>query len=234
LVPALQVALVAFWNPPTTMPLVLHSAQKGRDGQAAANTHYRWKSLDEISPEAVLVLLAAEDMDFFTHRGFDWPQIRLSVIQLLAGHRKPSGASTITQQSARSLFLWQGRSWVRKALEAYYTVWMEFLLDKRRILELYANVIEVAEGIYGLEAGAQHYYAKSASELSRPEAIALASLLPAPRHRNPLHPNAAVILRQSVLRERMERLSPTLLRELRFIGVSLPPTSGAEQALTSP
>lgn len=220
LVPALQVGIVAFWNPPSTVPLLLHSAQQRQVGRVMGIPHYQWKSLDEISPGAVLALLAAEDMDFFNHRGFDWSQIRLSVIQGMAGHPKPSGASTITQQCARSLFLWQGRSWLRKGLEAYYAIWMELLLDKRRILELYANVIEVAEGVYGLEAGARHYYAKSAAELSQTEAVALASLLPAPRHRNPLHPSAAVILRQSVIRERIDRLPSKLLHDLRSIGVT--------------
>jgi monofunctional biosynthetic peptidoglycan transglycosylase len=112
------------------------------------------------------------------------------------------GASTITQQSARSLFLWQGRSWIRKGLEAYYTIWMELLLSKRRILELYVNVIEFGDGIYGIEAAAQHYYGKSARDLTREEAAMLAAILPAPRRWNPLAPNRIAKSRwEMILRE---------------------------------
>ena len=230
-VPALQVGFVAFVNPPTTLPLVLRSFQKHPSGQALPDARYQWKSLDEISTEAVLALLAAEDMEFFDHRGFDWPQIRLSLIRGMAGHQKPSGASTITQQCARSLLLWQGRSWLRKGLEAYYSVWMELLLTKRRILELYANVIKVGEGIYGLEAGACHYYGKASAELSRAEAVALASVLPAPRRRNPLTPGAEVVLRQTIIQNRIDQTQTRLLHGLRSIGMTRAEASSSSGAV---
>ena len=118
---------------------------------------------------------------------------------------KPArGASTITQQCARSLFLWQGRSWFRKSLEAYYTVWMELLLSKGRILELYVNVIELGDGIYGIEAAAQKYYGVSADKLTREQAAMLVAIMPNPKQWNPLQPSERVLKRKELVLQRLE------------------------------
>ena len=124
------------------------------------------------------------------------------------------GASTITNQCARSIFLWQGRSWLRKGLESYYTLWMEALLPKRRILELYANVIEMGPGIYGVEAAAQHFFGVSARGLTREQSAMLAAVLPNPKGWNPAQPNRALRVRQQRIlrRERSARFPANLLR----------------------
>jgi monofunctional biosynthetic peptidoglycan transglycosylase len=117
--------------------------------------------------------------------------------------RKPArGASTITQQCARSLFLWQNRSWIRKGFEAYYTVLMELMLSKARILELYANVIEFGDGIYGVEAAAQYYYHVPASQLTREQSAMLTAIMPNPRQYDPLKPSEYVLKRREMILEK--------------------------------
>src|ERR1043165_6511768 len=124
------------------------------------------------------------------------------------------GASTITNQCARSIFLWQGRSWIRKGLESYYTIWMELLLPKRRILELYANVIEMGRGIYGVEAASRHYFGVSARALTREQSAMLAAVLPNPTSWDPAHPGMTLRWRQQRIlqRERSANFPEKLLR----------------------
>jgi monofunctional biosynthetic peptidoglycan transglycosylase len=124
------------------------------------------------------------------------------------------GASTITNQCARSIFLWQGRSWIRKGLESYYTIWMEALLPKRRILELYANVIEMGPGIYGVEAASQHYFGVSARGLTKEQSAMLAAVLPNPKHWDPTEPGGTLRWRQRRIlqRERTANFPERLLR----------------------
>src|SRR5690606_36322439 len=117
--------------------------------------------------------------------GFDWKGIKISIENSKATGAPPRGASTITQQCARSLFLWLGRSWVRKGLEAYYTMWMELLLSKRRIMELYINVIEFGNGVYGLETAAHYHYNCRASGLTVEQISQLLAVMPSPRRWNP-------------------------------------------------
>src|SRR3954468_19493740 len=112
------------------------------------------------------------------------------------------GASTITNQCARSIFLWQGRSWIRKGLESYYTIWMEILLSKRRIMELYANVIEMGRGIYGVEAASQFYFGVSARDLTREQSAILAAVLPNPKGWDPRNPGPVLRWRQRRILER--------------------------------
>ena len=127
------------------------------------------------------------------------------------------GVSTITMQCARSIFLWQGRSWLRKGLESYYTFWMETLLSKRRILELYANVIEIGPGIYGVEAASQHYFGVSAIRLTREQSAMLAAVLPNPKRWDPTKPAAALRRRQQriLLREEQANFPRNLLQSAR-------------------
>lgn len=182
LVPPLQVGLAGLRQPSTTGPILMRWANGKLTSVAQPRTQFVWRNLDEVPSDFLKAALAGEDGLFFEHRGFDWAQIRSALNQAVAQGRAPrGGTSTMTQQCARSLFLWQGRSWVRKALEAYYTFWMEVLLSKRRILELYVNVIEFGDGVYGVEAGAQHHFGISAVQLTREQAIQLASVLPSPK-----------------------------------------------------
>jgi monofunctional biosynthetic peptidoglycan transglycosylase len=136
--------------------------------------------LDEISPHARLAVIAAEDQLFAEHGGFDVRSIERALEESGAAEGRPRGASTITQQAAKNVFLWQGRSWLRKGLEAYFTVLIELVWGKRRVLEVYLNAIEMGPGVFGIEAAAQHYFGKPASRLTRREAALIASILPNP------------------------------------------------------
>jgi monofunctional glycosyltransferase len=138
-------------------------------------------SLKNISPQARLAVMASEDQLFPDHDGFDWKSIKKAMKQ---NKRKPArvrGASTISQQVAKNVFLWQGRSWVRKGLEVYFTFMIEKLWGKERILEVYLNVAEMGKGVFGIEAASRYYYKKSAKKLTRREAAQIAAVLPNPK-----------------------------------------------------
>ncbi|MCS6990272.1 MAG: monofunctional biosynthetic peptidoglycan transglycosylase [Chitinophagales bacterium] len=137
--------------------------------------------IGDISPAARLAIIAAEDQTFASHVGFDWESIRKAWAINQRKGKTVRGASTITQQVAKNVFLWQGRSWLRKALEAYFTACIELLYSKKRILELYLNVIEMGKGIYGIECAAQHFFDKPASRLTEKEAAMIAASLPNPK-----------------------------------------------------
>ena len=168
--------------------------QYGRDRLLAsdpgARLQHRWVPYDQISDDLKRAVVAAEDSRFLDHQGFDVDAIEEAAEKNLRGGRIRHGGSTITQQLARNLFLSPRRTYVRKAQEAVITMMIERLLDKRRILEIYLNVIEWGSGIYGAEAAAQHYYGKSAAELAPEEAARLAAMIPSPRlyTRNPTTP----------------------------------------------
>src|SRR5207245_8279646 len=149
LIPAMQVAVVRFIHPPLTLPMLIEKGGAILSRAPKDPLLYRWIDLPQIPEMFLEHLWISEDQRFFQHEGFDWKEMDLAVEE---GERKGKpvrGASTITNQCARSIFLWQGRSWIRKGLESYYTIWMEALLPKRRILELYANVIEMGPGSTG-------------------------------------------------------------------------------------
>jgi monofunctional biosynthetic peptidoglycan transglycosylase len=149
-----------------------------------------------------------EDSRFFSHDGFDWIEMEEAIQRAERRHRPVQGVSTISNQCARSLFLWQGRSWIRKGLEAYYTFLMEHLLSKQRILELYVNVIELGDGIYGIEKAAQHYYQVPAKQLTRSQCAMLAAMLPFPRGWNPLNPSPRLRVRYGLVLRRMNAGGP--------------------------
>ena len=136
--------------------------------------------LEDISPHARLAVIAAEDQLFAEHGGFDVRSIEKAIEHNASGSGNLRGASTISQQTAKNVFLWQGRSWLRKGLEAYYTLLIELIWGKPRILEVYLNVIETGPGVFGFEQAAQHHFGKPASQLTRREAALIASILPNP------------------------------------------------------
>ncbi|OLY94619.1 monofunctional biosynthetic peptidoglycan transglycosylase [Cnuella takakiae] len=136
---------------------------------------------DELSPNIKLAVMASEDQVFPDHGGFDWKSIDRAIKHNDKKPQKVRGASTISQQTAKNVFLWQGRSWVRKGLEVYFTKMIEWIWGKERILEMYVNVIEMGPGIYGAEAAAQNYFNKPASKLTRREAAMIAACLPNPK-----------------------------------------------------
>jgi len=202
-IPAVQVALVSFVHPPVTVPMVIHKVVSHFQSAGESN-QYHWVGLTNVPAAFIAGVWVMEDCRFFDHSGFDWQQIRIAREEARASGKPPRGASTITQQCARSLFLWQGRSWVRKGMEAYYTVLIEALLSKHRILELYVNVIELGNGVYGVDAAARKFYGVPASQLSDEQAAMLVAILPNPRQWDPLQPNERVSKRQALVLERLK------------------------------
>ena len=169
---------------------------------------YRWRDYDAISRQLALAVVAAEDQRFPEHDGFDFRQIRKAMDDAERG-RRSRGASTISQQVAKNLFLWSGRSWVRKGLEAWFTVLIETAWPKRRILEVYLNVAEFGRGIYGAEAAAQAFFRKPAARLTRDEAARLAAVLPNPLRFHAERPSNYVQRRQVEIARQMAALGGT-------------------------
>ena len=170
-------------NPPVTALMIIRKVENGTPIEK------KWKELDDISPYMVSCAVAAEDRNFLGHRGFDWEAIQQAIDERESGRRK-RGASTISQQTAKNVFLWPKQSWIRKGGEVYFTFLIETFWSKERIMEVYLNVIEMGDGIYGAEAAAQHYFGKSADNLSRREAALITAAYPDPMDRDPGHPSA--------------------------------------------
>lgn len=200
----LLVIVLRFVSPPASALMVERRIGSWfREGSYSPK--YRWVSLDKISPAMSAAVIASEDQNFPEHFGFDLP-----AIQRALGHNTKStrtkGASTITQQTAKNLFLWSSRSWLRKGVEAYFTVLLETLWSKRRILETYLNIVEFGDGIYGVEAASQHYFRKPASRLNSEEAAILAAVLPNPRRYRVTNPGPHVSERQQWILQQMRQL----------------------------
>jgi monofunctional glycosyltransferase len=171
--------------------------------------HKTWVPLEAIAPVLPYAVIGAEDNRFCEHAGFDWKELGGQIDAALAGgHAR--GASTITMQTAKNLFLWPGRDLVRKALEAWFTPQIELLWPKRRIVEVYLNVAEFGPGIYGAEAAARTYFGKSAAGLGKREAALLAAVLPSPRSWSPARPTKYLESRARTIRTRIDQLGPML------------------------
>jgi monofunctional biosynthetic peptidoglycan transglycosylase len=175
------------------------------EGGRCARIDYDWVGWDSISRHAKLAVLAAEDQRFASHAGFDVKEIRDAVAERRAGARA-RGASTITQQVAKNLFLWPAPSFVRKGLEAWLTLWIEALWPKRRILEVYLNVAQMGPCTFGVEAAARRWFGSSAARLSADQAALLAAVLPNPARRRVEAPSPAVRARAARIRREMGRL----------------------------
>lgn len=143
----------------------------------------QWRALDRIDPNMARAAIAAEDSSFCSHNGFDYDSIAAAMYRNAKGGKVLRGGSTISQQTAKNVFLWQGGGYFRKGLEAYFTVLIELIWPKRRIMEVYLNVAETGIGTYGAEAGAQRYFNHGADQLSRAEAARIAAVLPLPKKR---------------------------------------------------
>ena len=178
-----------FVDPPGTPLMTVRRVEARLAGRPVAPVRYRWLGWRQLPDDFLRGAWASEDARFFQHHGFDWREFHAAMAVSERTGRPPRGTSTISMQCARSLFLWQGRSYVRKGLEAYYTFWMEALLSKRRILELYANVVELGDGVYGVGAAAERWFERPAGELTREECTALEAMLPAPRRWDPRRPS---------------------------------------------
>lgn len=164
----------------------------------------RWTPLDEISPKLVRSVMTSEDARFCLHDGIDWRQMDHVISDALAGE-ETRGASTITMQSVKNLFLWNGRSFLRKALEAPLALYFDAVLPKRRIMEIYLNIAEWGPHLYGAEAAAEHYYKRPAADLSGRQAALMAVTLPNPRERNPARPSSEVRRLAAIIGRRARR-----------------------------
>ncbi|GAA3913988.1 monofunctional biosynthetic peptidoglycan transglycosylase [Chitinophaga oryziterrae] len=172
----LYLILLRWVNPPITITMISNwFGLLGTDKKF----HKTWADYDEISQHSKLAVLASEDQLFPDHNGFDFKSIE-KAMKHNQKSKKIRGASTISQQVAKNVFLWQGRSWLRKGLEVYFTFMIEKLWGKQRILEMYLNVAQMGDGIYGIEAASQQYYQKSAASLNREQAAMIAACLPNP------------------------------------------------------
>jgi monofunctional glycosyltransferase len=203
LIPVLEVLYVRFFNPPITTLMIFRRVEAMITRKYRGDIHFRWIPLEKVPDDFLEGVWQMEDSRFFSHDGFDWIEMEEAIQRAERRHRPVQGVSTITNQCARSLFLWQGRSWIRKGLEAYYTFLMEHLLTKQRILELYVNVIELGDGIYGIEEAAEHYYQVPAKQLTRSESAILAAMLPFPRGWDPHNPSPRLRARYNLVLRRM-------------------------------
>jgi monofunctional glycosyltransferase len=198
------VLMFRFLSPPVSA-LMIERRIDSWSGTTRYSPTYKWVPFDRIAPVMAVAVIAAEDQNFYQHHGFDWGAIQRA-IDYNENSDRTRGASTITQQTVKNLFLWSGRDWIRKGAEAYFTVLLESFWNKNRILETYLNIVEFGDGIYGAEAAAQTYFGKSASRLSAEEAALLAAVLPNPHRLKVQRPSAYVRERQQWILEQMNQL----------------------------
>lgn len=208
--PVLVFSVVPTWT--SSFMLRYQAERLGSERKLPALQH-DWVSWEEIAPAAKLAVIAAEDQKFPEHFGFDIEAIE-KALEYNRHSRRTRGASTLTQQVAKNLFLWPGRSWFRKGLEVGYTLLIETLWSKRRVLEVYLNVAEFGRGVYGVEAAAQKYFRKPAAQLSAQEAALLAAVLPSPARLRVDAPSAYVQNRAAWIRGQMNGLGYETLDSL--------------------
>ncbi|MBP1540686.1 MAG: monofunctional biosynthetic peptidoglycan transglycosylase [Prevotella sp.] len=195
------------WMPVLTTPLMfIRCYQQLKSGEELA-WHHQWVSIDEIAPALPQAVMASEDARFLEHHGFDYKAIeRAAMRNIKHPEKRRLGASTISQQTAKNVFLWPGRSWLRKGFEVYFTVLIELFWTKERIMEVYLNSIEMGRGIYGAEAVARHHFGTSADQLSRAQCALIAVSLPNPLRFNSAQPSGYMLKRQQ-----------RILREMKFV-----------------
>ena len=200
----LAVILFRFINPPVTFLMIERGFERKSDGKPW-KIDKQWVSFDQIADPMKKAAVAAEDQTFLENHGFDFNAIE-KAIQKNEHSKKLIGGSTITQQTAKNVFLWPGRSIIRKAFEAWFTMLMDVFWSKKRVMEVYLNEIEMGDGIYGVEAASQAYFHKSASALSNSEAAAIASIWPNPLKWSATDPSDYVRHRQYLIKKNMRRL----------------------------
>ena len=195
------------WVPVYFTPLMFIRLAQQKAANQELTLHHHWVPLDEIAPSLPLAVMASEDAHFLEHHGFDFKAIEKAAMRNIKHpDRRKHGASTISQQTAKNVFLWPGRSWVRKGFEVYFTGLIELVWSKERIMEVYLNSIEMGDGIYGADAVAQWHFGTTAKELTKRQCALIAVSLPNPRRFNSASPSAYMLKRQT-----------RILREMRFV-----------------
>jgi len=193
---------------PFTSLMIIRCAQQKIAGKEV-RMYKKWKSLENISSKLSLAVVASEDQNYLEHDGFDVKAIE-DAMKYNERHKKKKGASTISQQTAKNVFLWPSRSWVRKGFEVYFTFLIEKLWSKERIMEVYLNVIEMGDGIYGAEAASQAYFNKSAKNISASQAALIAAILPNPVKWKLSNPPAFIYAKQRWILQQMNNLGGQL------------------------
>lgn len=206
LMTVLQVAVLRFIDPPFSAFMLTRQWEAWGQAEFGFRIAYDWRDLDEMSDQVPVALIASEDQNFATHFGFDIKAIEKARKNNERG-RRVKGGSTISQQTAKNLFLWSGRSWIRKGVEAWYTLLIEAMWPKHRIIEVYANIAEFGDGVYGAQAAARSYFGKDARQLSAAEAARMAAVLPSPRRYSIVRPGPYV-----------QRRAAAIQRQMRYIG----------------
>jgi len=201
----LLVMLLKWINPPTSSIMIQRKIEAVVLWNERQMIAYEWFSYNDISKQMAIAVIAAEDQNFPFHFGFDFEQIEKAIEQHERG-RRLRGASTITQQVAKNLFLWEGRSFIRKGFEAYFTVLIELLWSKERILEVYLNIIEMGDMIFGVGAASQIYFKKLPAKLTRSQAALIAATIPNPKRFSAKNPSGYVFRRQSWILGQMSSL----------------------------
>lgn len=184
--------------------MFIRCAEQIKEGETLKLKH-TWTPLDKMSKYMPVAVIASEDQRFLNHHGFDYQAIEQAARHNRTGKRM-HGGSTITQQTAKNVFLWPGRSWLRKGLEAYFTVLIEMMWSKERIMEVYLNSIEMGNGIYGAQAVAKEHFGKEAAELSRDDCALIAATLPNPRTYSSKNPSSYMLKRQRQIKQQMKHI----------------------------
>ncbi|WP_368607720.1 monofunctional biosynthetic peptidoglycan transglycosylase [Pseudomonas fulva] len=211
---SIVLVLVFRWVPPPCTALMLERKVQSWVSGEPIDLQREWVSWDHISDDLKVAVIAGEDQKFASHWGFDIPAIQAALAFNERGGNV-RGASTLTQQVAKNLFLWPGRSWLRKGLEAWFTGLMELLWTKQRILEVYLNSAEWGQGVFGAQAAARYHFGVEASQLSRQQAAQLAAVLPSPLKWNAGKPSTYVASRAGWIRRQMSQLGgPSYLMQL--------------------
>ncbi|MGY1424094.1 monofunctional biosynthetic peptidoglycan transglycosylase [Lysobacter sp. A289] len=205
LVTTVQVAVLRFVDPPFTAFMAARQLDAWSEGDRDFRVAYHWRDRDQVSSHLAVAVIASEDQRFADHHGFDLKAIRKARARHERGG-KLRGASTISQQTAKNLFLWSGRSWVRKGMEAWYTALMELMWPKSRIIEVYVNIAEFGDGVYGAQAAARGYFGKDAAQLSPAEAARLAAVLPSPKRYSAASPGPYVQRRTRQVQQQMRQI----------------------------
>ncbi len=192
-------------------PLMVIRCVEQVDGGESIKMHHHWVPMEEISRHMPVAVMASEDQRFLKHHGFDYNAIEKAAIHNMKGGKR-HGASTISQQTAKNVFLWPGRSWIRKGFEVYFTFLIEMMWSKQRIMEVYLNSIEMGDGIYGVDAVAEYHFNTTASQLSRSQCALIAATLPNPRRFNSAAPGEYMRKRQRQIEHEM-RFIPSFPKE---------------------
>jgi len=202
----LWVLIYRFVDPPITLLMIQRNIERSNEDKPH-KMEKKWVDFEDMSDNMKRAAVSAEDQLFLKHIGFDVKAIE-KAFQTNKKGKKIKGGSTISQQTAKNVFLWPGRSWIRKGFEAYFTLLIELFWSKERILEVYLNVIEMGDGIYGAEAAAQAYYGKSCTKMSRAQAALIAACFPNPRRWTPKKATTYIRHRQYLIMRNMRRLGP--------------------------